>query len=55
MMFARLHFSTFLIRYYGELSGNKSEEKASVAICDGSSHNLALIDWPIVHILDRFN
>ena len=41
MMFARLHFSTFLICYSGDLSGNKSEEKASVAICGGSSHNLA--------------
>ena len=41
MMFARLDFSTFLIGYSGDLCGNKSEEKASVAICDGSSHNLA--------------
>ena len=37
MMFACLDFSTFLICYSGDLSGNKSEEKASVAICDGSS------------------
>ena len=41
MMFARLDFSTFLICYSGDRSGNKSEEKASVAICGGSSHNLA--------------
>ena len=41
MMFARLDFSTFSICYSGDLSGNKSEEKASVAICGGSSHNLA--------------
>ena len=47
MMFARLDFSTFLICYSGDLSGNKSEEKASVAICGGSSHNLVKIDWPI--------
>ena len=41
MMFARLDFSTFLICYSGDLSGNKSEEKVSVAICGGSSHTLA--------------
>ena len=42
MMFARLDFSTFLIICFsGDLSGNKSEEKASVAICGGLSHNLA--------------
>ena len=41
MMFARLDFSTFLICYSVDLSGNKSEEKASVAICGGSSDNLA--------------
>ena len=41
MMFARLDFSTFLICLSGDLSGNKSEEKASVAICGGLSHNLA--------------
>ena len=41
MMFARLDFSTFLICFSGDLSGNKSEEKASVAICGGLSHNLA--------------
>ena len=41
MMFARLDFSTFVICYSGDLSGNKSEEKASVAICGGLSHNLA--------------
>ena len=45
-MFARLDFSTFLICYSGDLSGNKSEEKASVAICGGLSHNLPKIDWP---------
>ena len=39
MMFAR--FSTFLICYSGDLSGNKSEEKAYVAICGGSSQNVA--------------
>ena len=39
MMFARLDFSTFLICYSGDLSGNESEEKAYVAICCGSSHN----------------
>ena len=50
MMFARLDFSTFLICYPGYLSANKSEEKASVAICDGSSHNLAWIDWPIFSV-----
>ena len=38
---ARLDFSTFLICLSGDLSGNKSEEKASVAICGGLSHNLA--------------
>ncbi len=41
MMFARLDFSKFLIFYSGNLSGTKSEEKTSVAICGGSSHNLA--------------
>ena len=41
MMFARLDFSIFLICYSGDLSGNKSEERASVAICGGSSHTLA--------------
>ena len=41
MMFARIDFSTFLIYYSGDLSGNKSEEKSSVAICGGLSHNLA--------------
>ena len=50
MMFARLDFSTFSICYSGDLSGNKSEENDSAAICGGSSHNfpinLALIDWP---------
>ena len=40
-MFVRLDFSTFLICFSGDLSGNKSEEKASVAICGGLSHNLA--------------
>ena len=30
-----------LIYYSGDLPGHKSEEKASVAICGGSSHNLA--------------
>ena len=48
MMFARLDFSTFLICFSRDLSGNKSEEKASVAICGGLSHNLAYIDWPII-------
>ena len=38
---ARLDFSTFLICFSGDLSGNKSEEKASVAICGGLSHHLA--------------
>ena len=33
MMFARLDFPRFLVCYSGHLSGNKSEEKASVAIC----------------------
>ena len=37
MMFARLDFSTFLICYSRDLSGNKSKEKSSVAICGGSS------------------
>ena len=46
MMFARLDFSKFLICYSGYLSGNKSEETSSVAICGGSCHNLAYIDWP---------
>ena len=41
IMFARLDLSTFLICYSGDLSGNKSKEKASVAICGGPSHNLA--------------
>ena len=41
MMFARLDFPRFLVCYSGHLSGNKSEEKASVAICGGLSHNLA--------------
>ena len=41
MMFARLDFPRFLVCYSGHLSGNKSQEKASVAICDGLSHNLA--------------
>ena len=41
MMFARLDVSTFFICYSVDLSGNKSEEKASVAMCGGSSHNLA--------------
>ena len=41
MMFARLDFCTFLICFSGDLSGNKSEEKASVAICGGLSHDLA--------------
>ena len=41
MMFACLDFSTFLICYSGDRSGNKSEEKSSVAICGWSSHNLA--------------
>ena len=45
-MFASLDFSTFLICFSEDLSGNKSEEKASVAICGGLSHNLAEIDWP---------
>ena len=36
-----LDFSAFLICYSVDLSGNTSEEKASVAICGGSSHNLA--------------
>ena len=39
--FARLDFSTFLICYSGDVSGNKSEEKASVAIYGGSRYNLA--------------
>ena len=52
-MFARLDFSTFLICYSGDLSGNKSEEKASVAICGGSTHNLANIDWPIARSMAR--
>ena len=46
MLFARLDFSRFLIFCSGELSGNKPEEKASVAICGGLSHDLAYIDWP---------
>ena len=37
IMVARLDFSPFLICY----SGNISEEKASFAICGGSSHTLA--------------
>ena len=41
MMLARLDFTTFLICYSEDLYGNKSEEKASFAICGGSSHNLA--------------
>ena len=43
MMFACLDISTFLIIlcYSGDLSGNISEEKASVAMCGGSSQNLA--------------
>ena len=41
MMFARLDFSTFLICFSGDLSGDKSEEKASGAICGGLSHILA--------------
>ena len=40
-VFARLDFSKFLICFSGDLSDNKSEEKASVAICGGLSHNLA--------------
>ena len=41
-MSARLDFSTFLIYYSGDLSGNKFIEKeASNAICGGLSHNLA--------------
>ena len=35
IMFACLDFSRFLICYSGGLSGNKSEEKASVAIAGG--------------------
>ena len=42
MMFARLDFPRFLVCYSGHLSGNKSEEIASVAIRGGLSHNLAL-------------
>ena len=38
MMFARLDFPRFLVYYSGHLSGNKSEEKASVAIRSGLSH-----------------
>ena len=45
MMFTRLDFSTFLICYYGYISGNKSEENVYVAICGGSCHHLAEIDW----------
>ena len=41
MMFPRLDFPRFLVCYSGQRSGNKSEEKASVAICGGLSHNLA--------------
>ena len=40
-MFDCLDISRFLICYSGDLSGNISEEKASVAICGGLSHNLA--------------
>ena len=40
-MYARLDFPRFLACYSGHLSGNKSEEKHSVAICGGLSHNLA--------------
>ena len=36
MMFACLYFSTFLICCSGDLSGNESDEKPSVAICGGS-------------------
>ena len=54
-MFARLDFPRFLVCYSGHLSGNKSEEKASVAICGGLSHNLAYIDWPNTHALCVFS
>ena len=35
-MFARLDFPRFLVCCSGDLSGNESEEKPSVAICGGS-------------------
>ena len=35
-MFARLDFSTFLVRRSEDLSDNESEEKPCVAICGGS-------------------
>ena len=36
--------SRFLLCSSEDLSGNKSKEKASVAICGGLSHNLAYVD-----------
>ena len=39
--------------FFWNLSGNKSEEKASVAICGGLSHNLAYIDWPNGYVSPR--
>ena len=35
--------SRFLICYSGDLSGNTAEEKASVSICSGVSHNRCCI------------
>ena len=54
-MFARLDFPRFLVCYLGHLSGNKSEEKASVAICGGLSQDLAYIDWPNSRVASKIS
>ncbi len=38
---SRFFYIFNILCFSGDLSGNKSEEKASVAICGGLSHNLA--------------